>query len=168
MLIFYLHFYFQWRSKGDLGECWGWGGSEWHNWKRQVWLSFALCTSFLFSQPKHCQKRFYFKRENWAWKVGVQLGWWQGQKMRESERERHKERPRGRERSLPAKTIDKVKTIINGWFYFLHKNTEVCKEYMLRAAYFFTDGLTLFFAAFCWYWTMLASTWPPWIPVLIQ
>ena len=69
-------------------------------------------------------------------------------------------RERERERALPAKTIVSQNHCIRVIF-FLHKNTKVCNEYMLRAAYFSQTCFGLYFAAFCWYWTTLASTWPP-------
>ena len=69
------------------------------------------------------------------------------------------ERERERE-SITSKDHNKSKPLYTGNF-FLHKNTKVCKEYMLRAAYFSQTCFGLYFAAFCWYWTTLASTWPP-------
>lgn len=65
-----------------------------------------------------------------------------------TETESKNKRDRGTEKSLSAKTTNKVKTIVYMGNFFLHKNTKVCKEYVLRAAYFSQTGFGLFLQLF--------------------
>lgn len=63
------------------------------------------------------------------------------------QRQRIRKRERDREVTI-SKDHNKVKTIVYMGSFFLHKNTKVCKEYVLRAAYFSQTGFGLFLQLF--------------------
>lgn len=158
----------KWRSKRNLREQWEWKAGVVQWWVcgmiENTRSDSPLHVVHLFIQLQHFQMRFYFKRENWAW-WGVKDSVC-NDRDRKGKRETGK-REKERQRLLSAKTSSKIKSIVYEQFFTSKKHKRlqrICAPW----ACFSQICFGLFFAAFCWYWITLASTWPPWIPALIQ